>query len=259
MMDRKYIEREQITQRYLTGDLTVREAREFEQYCLDHPEILKDMPIPVRLKARLARKPSASSDTGVFKAIPSSTSVAVSEAVEEGYDAEEDEEEVRRIYGGPSRNLVFTLAFLIVLAAGAAVWFALRAHDLEKRVGMAQHDVRGTLPQPVASSQEYSLEITRSGPPASPTLSLGWPQPPVLLEMKANVSASKFNVYLITIDSESAGRMMQFRRVARDSNGDLKFAFNSSAFGPGIYTIKLDGYTWRGQTEEYGWVKIALQ
>ena len=57
-MDRKYIENEHIVDRYLSGDLTVREAREFEKYCLDIPKSLKAMPIPVRLKARLSRRPA---------------------------------------------------------------------------------------------------------------------------------------------------------------------------------------------------------
>ena len=65
-MDRKYIEAEHIVDRYLSGDLTVREAREFEEYCNEHPEALKAMPIPVRLKARLARRPSETSETDVF-------------------------------------------------------------------------------------------------------------------------------------------------------------------------------------------------
>ncbi len=63
-MDRKYIETEHIVDRYLSGDLTVREAREFEKYCLDHPEALKAMPIPVRLKARLSRRPRAGQRDG---------------------------------------------------------------------------------------------------------------------------------------------------------------------------------------------------
>ena len=41
-MDRKYIENEHIVERYLSGDLTVREARDFEKYCLEHPAVLKD-------------------------------------------------------------------------------------------------------------------------------------------------------------------------------------------------------------------------
>ena len=39
-MDRNYIEREQLVERYLAGELTVREAREFEKYLLDHPAVL---------------------------------------------------------------------------------------------------------------------------------------------------------------------------------------------------------------------------
>ena len=43
---------------------------------------------------------------------------------------------------------------------------------------------------------------------------------------------------------------MQLRRIARDSNRELRLALNSSAFGPGDYLLKIDGYNWRGQTED---------
>ena len=106
-MDRKYIEAEHIVDRYLSGDLTVREAREFEQYCLDHPEALRAMPIPVRLKARLARRPAQDSETGVFKAIPSSATHAAIEASDEGFDVEEEERQYSRMpaAGGNRRFL----------------------------------------------------------------------------------------------------------------------------------------------------------
>ena len=94
-MDRKYIENEHVVDRYLSGDLTVREARDFEKYCLEHPEALREMPIPVRLKARLARRPTEESETGVFHAIPSSVTRAALEATEDGFDPEEEVEGVR--------------------------------------------------------------------------------------------------------------------------------------------------------------------
>ena len=71
-MDRTYIQNEHIVDRYLAGELTVREAREFEKFCLDDPAFLSQLPIPVRLKARLSRKPVDTSETGMFPAIPSS-------------------------------------------------------------------------------------------------------------------------------------------------------------------------------------------
>ena len=60
--------------------------------------------------------------------------------------------------------------------------------------------------------------------------------------------------FQITIDKVDGGRVMQLRRVARDSNRSCASALNSSAFGPGDYLLKFDGYNWRGQTEEVGWV-----
>jgi hypothetical protein len=256
-MDRKTIEREQVVQRYLAGDLTVREAREFEQYIVDHPEILKDLPIPVRLKAKLAKRPAQVNEPGVF---PSTTSIEVSEATDDGFDQDEEDEHVRRIYGGGvGRGVVVVLVVCLIAAIGAAVWYATRSHSLDRQATTVQREAHATQTQAAGSIQNYTLELSRAGPPTQPTLSLGWPQPPVLMEIKVNVSSSKYNVYQITIDSETAGRLMQIRRIARDSNGDLHFAINSSAFGPGNYLFKFDGYTWRGQTEDYGWLRIALQ
>ena len=40
---------------------------------------------------------------------------------------------------------------------------------------------------------------------------------------------------------------MQMRRVARDSSRAAPGTPNSSAFGPGDYLLKIDGYNWRGQ------------
>jgi hypothetical protein len=54
-MDRTYIESQHIVPRYLSGDLTVREAREFERYCQENPDMLNSLPIPVRVKAKMAR------------------------------------------------------------------------------------------------------------------------------------------------------------------------------------------------------------
>jgi hypothetical protein len=53
--------------------------------------------------------------------------------------------------------------------------------------------------------------------------------------------------------------MMVLQRVVPDSNGDLRIALNSTAFGPGEYRLRLQGYTWRGQRVDAGWVRIVMQ
>jgi hypothetical protein len=257
-MDRKYIEAEHIVDRYLSGDLTVREAREFEQYCVDHPEALRAMPIPVRLKARLARRPAQESETGVFKAIPSSVTHAALEAAEEGFDPD-DEAAFGRPHGiATNRIVVIALAFGLVAALAGLIAYAMHANSLSKQLRTTQRNLTATQMQAPATIQTYRVHPVR-GKPTQATLALGWLNPPQLLDLHVDVSQGKYNQFQITIDEVDAGRIMQLKRVARDSNRELRLAINSSAFGPGDYLFKIDGYNWRGQTEEIGWLRLDMK
>jgi hypothetical protein len=258
-MDRKYIEAEHIVDRYLSGDLTVREAREFEQYCHDHPEALKSMPIPVRLKARLSRRPAADSETGVFKAIPSSATHAAIEASDEGFDAEEEEREYSRGHSvGGNRTVFIGLVFALVAAVAGVVAYAVQANSLSKQIRTMEREAKATQMRAAGSTAVYRVQPVR-GKPAKATLALGWMQPPQWLDLYINVSEGKYTQFMIRVEKVDEGLVMQMRRVARDSNREIRLALNSSAFGPGDYLFKIDGYNWRGQTEDVGWIRINLE
>lgn len=258
-MDRAYIENEHIVDRYLSGELTVREAREFEKFCLEHPQALKALAIPARIKARLSRQPRDATETGAFQAIPSSTTHAAIEAADEGFDAEE-EAEWRHGSGTDrrSRVLVIGLSATLVAAVAAAGVFGFQAHQLRDQLQQAQREKLVTGMQAPAGVQHYQVEVQRNKP-AQATLAAGFPQPPQLLELHIDPGQAKYNAYQITIDKDDGTRVMQIRRIARDSNRELRLALNSSAFGPGEYLIRFDGYTWRGQPEQVGWVRLGLQ
>ncbi len=258
-MDRKYIEAEHIVDRYLSGDLTVREAREFEEYCNDHPEALKAMPIPVRLKTRLARRPTQDSETGVFKAIPSSATHAALEASEEGIDVEEAERGFSHSQGtGGTRAVFIGLVFALIAAVAGLIAYAMQANSLNKRMREMERAAKAVQMQAPANVSTYRVSPVR-GKPGAATLNVGWMNPPQLMEIHVDVSQGKYNQFMITIDKVDGGRVIQLRRVARDSNRELRLALNSSAFGPGDYLFKIDGYDWRGQTEEVGWLRLGLQ
>jgi hypothetical protein len=257
-MDRKYIEAEHIVDRYLSGDLTVREAREFEEYCHDHPEALKSMPIPVRLKARLARRPAQESETGVFKAIPSSVTHAALQATEEGFDLEEEE---RQFSSGPrtgGNRLLIGLVFALIAAVAGVVAYAIQANSLSKQLRTAERSAKAAQMQAPGSTQNYKLELVR-GKPAAPTLNVGWLTPPQWMNLYIDVSEGKYTQFMITVEKVDGGLVMQLRRIARDSNRELRLTLNSSAFGPGDYLLRVEGYNSRGQTEVVGWVRIGLQ
>lgn len=257
-MDRTYIQSEHIVERYLSGELTVREAREFEKYCLDHPDYLNSLPIPVRLKARLARRPLEDSETGVFQAIPSSATHAVLAAAEDGLEEEEEREDARRGDGsGVNRILVVGLAAALLAALGGMVAYALRANSLAQQLGAAHRASTAAQMQAPGGVQAHRVKPVRARPEQA-TLALGRLDPPQLIDLHIDVSQTKHGQFFVTVDKEDGVRVLQLRRLARDSNRELRLGLNSSAFGPGDYLLKIDGYNWRGQTEAVGWVRISL-
>jgi membrane protein implicated in regulation of membrane protease activity len=94
---------------------------------------------------------------------------------------------------------------------------------------------------------------------ASPDAQIDWPEPPELIEIFLPVGYARFQVFAVTIDKADQGRMMVLQRVSPDSNGDLRISLNSSAFGPGEYRLRLQGYTWRGQRVDAGWVRLVVK
>jgi len=93
---------------------------------------------------------------------------------------------------------------------------------------------------------------------ASPDLTLTWPEPPQLLELHLSVGYSNFQAFAVTIDKVDHGRVLVVERIAADSNRELLLALNSSAFGPGEYRLRLQGYTWRGDRVDVGWVRLQV-
>ena len=259
-MDRKQIENEHVVDRYLSGELTVREARDFEKFCLEHPDFLSDLPIPVRLKARLARRPASDSETGVFDAIPSKATRTALEVGEEGFDAEEEKFEWRRTSrgGGVNRMVVIALVVALVAAIGGLAVYARQASALATKIAKLQKDSKLQQMQAPGSVQTLRLQLSR-GKPEQATTSIGWPQPPQLLDIYIDATDAKYNTFQVTIDKVDGGRLLQLNRIARDSNREVRFKLNSSAFGPGEFLFKFDGYTWRGEVQELGWLRLEMQ
>jgi hypothetical protein len=93
---------------------------------------------------------------------------------------------------------------------------------------------------------------------AAPDLALAWPEPPQLLELHLPVGYSAFLTFAVIVDKVDHGRVLVIERMAPDSNKELLLALNSSAFGPGEYRLRLQGYTWRGDRVDVGWVRLKV-
>ena len=181
------------------------------------------------------------------------------EASDEGFDAEEEQ---RRFSGGPgiggSRAVFIGLVFALVASVAGVVAYAVQANSLSKQIRRMEQEARATQMQAPGSTKLYRVDLVRSKP-GRPTLNLGWPTPPQWLDLYIDVSEGKYNQFMVTVEKVDGGLVMQLRRVARDSNRELRLTLNSSAFGPGEYLFRVDGYNWRGQTEAVGWLRIGLE
>ena len=93
---------------------------------------------------------------------------------------------------------------------------------------------------------------------ASPDATLAWPEPPQLLELRLPVSYSEFLTFAVVVDKVDHGRVLVVERITPDSNRELRLSLNSSAFGPGEYRLRLQGYTWRGDRVDVGWVRLQV-
>jgi hypothetical protein len=93
---------------------------------------------------------------------------------------------------------------------------------------------------------------------AAPDLTLAWPEPPQLLELRLAVGYSTFQAFAVIVDKVDHGRVLVAERLTPDSNKELRLSLNSSAFGPGEYRLRLQGYTWRGDRVDVGWVRLQV-
>lgn len=153
----------------------------------------------------------------------------------------------------------------IALAAVATLLLALAvASQLQARRDRAHAAALETRVKTLtlrASTAERALRIApnpRSWS-AEPDAVIAWPEPPQMLELYLPVAYTDFTSFAITIDKVDHGRMMIVQRTMPDSNRELRLSLNSSAFGPGEYRIRIEGYTWRGQRIDAGWVRLVVR
>lgn len=189
-------------------------------------------------------------------AIPSGSNRA---AFDNDVDAADDEVEDR-----PGERVAKPTAFkwlalgsgIVAIAAIACLFWRENSH--QDQLKALQAESRSLQVRAADSVRSYRLTPS-ANLPASPTLQLGWPDPPQLLDLRFDVSGSQFNTFQISIEKKDEARLLQIRRMARDSNKELRLSWNSSAFGPGEYQLRLEGYNWRGEVTHVGWVSIGIQ
>jgi hypothetical protein len=157
------------------------------------------------------------------------------------------------------RSFVVILAAALLLLLALTIAARVASHRDRELAAAAAERVKTLTLRPASQVRAVRITPNPRSWSASPDATLAWPEPPELLDLYLPVAYSDFKVFAITLDKVDVGRVLDLQRVSTDSNRELRLTLNSSAFGPGEYRIRLQGYTWRGERVDAGWVRLVVK
>jgi hypothetical protein len=230
-MDRDFIARNQVVERYLSGRLPLKGAADFERFCHEHPEILDELGLPERVNAGLR-------------------------LLEASGKPEPWQEPARPFWQKPAFALGAAGAALMLGMALAAV--ALGSAGKSHRLAELERKAAEQPLDPATSTREIRLLPSRSGASNAPAITIGGGGKTVLADLKIDESRSPYHMFRVTIDRIDQGRVGVIANLAKDSNGHLRIALNSSALGPGNYQLTLEGLDWHGAPQPDSWITIGV-
>ena len=228
-MDREFIEKNQIVERYLTGKLPFKGVQDFERYCRDHPQVLEDLKLSERLHAGMRLLEASGHPPGLQEAKPAWW---------------------RRIEVIAGLGL---LAFALVIS----LWtLGARYADRGDRIATLEKRIEtGSLQAPTRSR---TIAVTPDRAPTNRvSVRLQLKDAAELVELLINVSYARFNTFRLTIDKKNQGRGGTIHNLLRDSNGNLRLIVNSSALRPGDYKVVIEGLS-RNRPVAVGWVTLRV-
>jgi hypothetical protein len=229
-MDRDFIARNQVVERYLSGKLPIKAATDFERYCKEHPKLLDEMGLPERVNAGL-RLLEASGKPEPWQEAP------------------------KPVWQQPA--VVFGIAGLAAALALALALVAMSSAGKTHKILELQRQVTDRTLDAATSTRVIRLLPSRSGASNSPAITIGGGEAQ-LVDFRIDESRSPYKDFRVTIDRVDQGRVMVIDNLTKDSNGHLRVAVNSSAFGPGNYQLTIEGLTMRLEPQPDSWVTIGI-
>ena len=231
-MDRDFIARNQIVERYLSGKLPIKGATDFERFCRANPQLLDELGLADRVNAGL-RLLEASGRPETWQDPP------------------------KKLWERPQLAIGLAIATL-----GLGITLLVVGSDAANKNSTIAKLEKQLAEQPLeaaASTRTIRLLPSRTGESDSPAVIIGAGGITQLADLKIDMSRSAFRAFRVTIDRLDQGRVAILHNLTKDSNGHLRIALNNSALGPGDYQFTLEGLTWKGETVPDAWITIGIR
>jgi hypothetical protein len=157
-----------------------------------------------------------------------------------------------------SRAAVLALAVVAAVSLLVTVLAHVDARRARDAASALADELRQASLRPASAERRLRIVPNARSWSASADATIRAPDPAELLDLYLPVGYASFNTFAVTIDKVDHGRLVVVQRLTPDSNRELRIGLNSSALGPGEYRIRLQGYTWRGQRVDVGWVRLVI-
>ena len=229
-MDREFILRNQIAERYIAGRLPVRGTHDFERYCREHPEFIHELGLAERVHAALR-------------------------LLEAGGIAPPWEAKPRAWW---EQLPVLIGAGVLALAAGiTAMVLTGKISGRDAAIATLRERVAEQPLEPATSTRTMRLVPSRTAPSRRAAVVIGGGSAQ-MADLKIDMSWSKYTAFRVTIDRQDQGRVAVINYLLRDSNGDLRISLNSTALGPGIYQFAVEGLSLHSEAIAQAWISIGI-
>jgi hypothetical protein len=229
-MDAAFIQQNQIIERYLMGKLPPKGAQDFERWCREHPDTVAELGLSDRINSALRLLDAAG------EPLPW-TEKPLAPWQKPG------------VFAGVLAAAAFGLV--------AAVSLFLANQEKAQSITALERQVAERPLLPLQATRPVTVQVSRDGPVSRSQIALGGGRAE-LADFRFDLSWSKFNNFIVTIDRVDQGRVAVITNVARDSNGHVRLALNSSALGPGDYAVEIEGLDLRRGAEAQGWARFSI-
>jgi hypothetical protein len=230
-MDREFIEKNQIVERYLTGKLPPKGVSDFERVCRENPGLIEELGLASRVNAAI-RLLEASGQPEPWQEKP-------------------------RAFWEKLPFIAAAAALAVVFAVATLVLF-LQTRSDAAQIAALEADLVARPIDPASSTRAITVLPSRTGPVSRAMFTTG-ADGAEFVEMRIDVSWADTPSFRLLVERSGEGRVLLLHNLLRDSNGNLRVSLNSSALGPGIYTLTIDSLNWRGAPTPAAWAAFEVE
>ncbi len=142
---------------------------------------------------------------------------------------------------------------IILLLLVFGVWQAIRAGIADDRRAMLEARTTAGFLMPPSTTRTTRVSLRAPQP-----VTLGGGRAAERLDIHIDARSDRYNAFRIAIRRDDGTAALHVDRLQRDSNGSLRLALNSTLLPPGRYTIRVEGFTQRGDTVPAGVIPLTV-